>query len=126
MNPNFTNGRASLERFRKISLNCSTFENGVEIQHTKSEESSIKTWTDLFLDDFCIHSGISINSKCRKYLMDHGKGIFWRYLFDFFACHFIFGPSTLLFWRGTWDYAWVFVQEGYMKVKEQCQTSNNQ
>ena len=74
------------------------------------------TWTDFFLDEFEILSGIEINPKCRRDLTDKKKSLIWRFCLDFFICQFLLGPSVILFWRGVWDYAYYEVEYGYLKV----------
>ena len=75
-----------------------------------------KNWSEIFLDDFCKVNELELNPKCKLQLIEKRTSILWRYFLDFFICHFAVGPATLLVWRGIWDFAGDYVQDGLLAV----------
>ena len=84
-------------------------------------------FTAEFLSDFEKHFG-SLSEECRSKLLSEGSGarwaISWRYFADFFLGHVLWGPWLVAFWRGTWDYAALKMDEVY-GVSEQNYISFN-
>ena len=75
---------------------------------TRADHSnSLNTLLNNFQLNFGSLSDLSIN-KIR-----HNSVSLWRkYCFDWIFCHFIIAPAVIAFWRGTWDYSVIYLDQG--------------
>ena len=48
--------------------------------------------------------------------------LLWRYFWlDFLICNFAVAPAVIAFWRGSWDFSLIYMQEiEYLKVGVPC------
>ena len=74
---------------------------------TRADHSeSLNTLLNNFQNNFGQLSDLSIDK-----LRHNSVSLWTRYCMDFLFCHFLVGPAVIAFWRGTWDYSWIYLDE---------------
>ena len=67
------------------------------------------------LDNFQLNFG-PMSDACVEKLKKKSNALWTRYILDFFIGHFIIAPAMISFWRGTWDYSLIYLDEGIFNV----------
>ena len=52
-----------------------------------------------------------LSDLCTDKLRHKSSSLWKRYCLDFLISHFIIAPAVIAFWRGTWDYSWIYLDE---------------
>ena len=73
---------------------------------------------NLILENFQSAFNKRFNQSFIDDIKSHPSSLLWRYfLLDFAICNFLVAPSVIAFWRGTWDYSIVYLENiEYLKV----------
>ena len=52
-----------------------------------------------------------LSDLCTDKLRHRSSSLWKRYCLDFLISHFLIAPAVIAFWRGTWDYSWIYLDE---------------
>ena len=94
---------------------------GDKSDNTKSlqkEDKTLQKVVTLILDNFQSVFNTRIPLSLRQEIIYKRP---WRFLFryflaDFFISSFIIAPAVIAFWRGTWDYSLIYLEERLLDV----------
>lgn len=77
---------------------------------TKRNRGSL---TQQFLSDYEFQTGDSLSLETKVYLSERKPKLAWHYFLDVLICHVVYGPAVIAYWRGTWDYALIYLAQIY-------------
>ena len=110
----YSEKNGKLESKLNISVIQSSSKN-VEEEEDKSDTLSYKC-TVCILDSFELNYG-PLSDECREKILTKPTAFLWKHFFDFWASFFIITPCIISFWRGTWDYAVIYLEKEAFNVR---------
>ena len=99
-------------------LNISVIVPGVQHKVSESEGSNSKLSTKCvkcILDSFEMNYG-ALSSDCKEEILEKPGSFLLKHLFDFLTSFLIITPCIISFWRGTWDYAVIYLDKQAFNV----------
>lgn len=98
-------------------LNVSVISGGqISKRSDKDEDRSLSfRCTQCVLDSFELNYG-PLTSECKAEVLKRPVSFMWKHFFDYWASFLIITPCVISFWRGTWDYANIYLDKVAFKV----------
>lgn len=79
------------------------------------ESEKADNWAALFIRDY-ENQCSPLNEETKTALLNSEnfvRDFILRFCLDFLACQAFFGPILIAFWRGTWDYSLLYLDENF-------------
>ncbi len=90
------------------------------IQAVRSEqmknEGLLQKCVQCVLDNFELSYG-PLTNECKTEILRKPRSFMVKHCLDFLACFFIITPCIIAFWRGTWDYATIYLEKKAFHVR---------
>ena len=98
-------------------LNVSVISGGqISKRSDKDEDRSLSfRCTQCVLDSFELNYG-PLTSECKAEVLKRPVSFMWKHFFDYWASFLIITPCVISCWRGTWDYANIYLDKVAFKV----------
>ena len=99
----------------KLNVSCIIITNGQSISSNNNEpdqrsESLSSRCTKCVLENFELNYG-PLTSECKEDVLKSPTSFMWKHFFDLWASFFVITPCVVAFWRGTWDYANIYLDK---------------
>ena len=97
-------------------LNISVITNPGAQHKVRESESQLSTkCVKCILDSFELNYGV-LSSDCKDEILQKPGSFLLRHFFDFLTSFLIITPCIISFWRGTWDYALIYLDKQAFNV----------
>jgi hypothetical protein len=112
------NGNVKLESKLNVSL-IQIVNNNNKNKNTKCDKSEKKSLSykcsKCVLDSFELNYG-PLTEDCKDEILKKPTSFMWKHFFDFWASFLLITPCIISFWRGTWDYAVIYLEKKAFNV----------